>query len=401
MATTEAAETAGVISTPLAAEEDFQTGQVMTITAGHFTHDVFSSFVPSLLPVLIERMSLTLTMGGALSAVMQAPAILNPFIGYLADRANLRYFIILAPAITATLMTLTGIMPNYTALTLLFFAVGVTIAAFHAPAPAMIARISGRQVGKGMSIFMAGGELARTVGPLMAVWAITTWGVEGMWRVAVLGWAISALLYLRLRSIPAQVGPRPGLRAMLPAARRIFVPLVVVIIFRGFLQVALSIYLPTFMQAGGSGFWASAGALSILELAGVAGALVSGPLSDRLGRKPVLAVAFGAVAALTLVFLSVSGWLRIPLLLGMGLSLLSTQPVLMAIVQDQLPEHRAVANGFFMTILFAVQLVATLLIGAVGDEFGLQAAFFGSAVAMFFAIPAVLWLPAMPPQARD
>ncbi|HQA69020.1 MAG TPA: MFS transporter, partial [Aggregatilineales bacterium] len=133
--------------------------------------------------------------------------------------------------------------------------------------------------------------------------------------------------------------------------------------------------------------------LSVWELAGVAGALTSGPISDRVGRKPVLAVTMAVPAALMLVFLNVEGWLRVPLLLGMGVTLLSTQPVLMATVQDQMPEHRAIANGIFMTIMFAVQLLATLVIGAAGDAFGLRAAFFGSALAAFLAIPAIFWLP--------
>ena len=62
----------------------------------------------------------------------------------------------------------------------LMFAIGVSVAAFHAPAPAMIGRVSGVRIGLGMSIFMASGELARAAGPLIAVWAVATWGLEGL-----------------------------------------------------------------------------------------------------------------------------------------------------------------------------------------------------------------------------
>jgi hypothetical protein len=40
--------------------------------------------------------------------------------------------------------------------------------------------ISGQQVGKGMSLFMAGGELGRTVGPLLATWAVTYLTLDGV-----------------------------------------------------------------------------------------------------------------------------------------------------------------------------------------------------------------------------
>ena len=58
-----------------------------------------------------------------------------------------------------------SLAPGYLALALLLLAVGV--AAFHAPA--MIASVSGPRVGAGMSIFMASGELGRTVGPAIVV----------------------------------------------------------------------------------------------------------------------------------------------------------------------------------------------------------------------------------------
>jgi FSR family fosmidomycin resistance protein-like MFS transporter len=105
-----------------------------------------------------------------------------------------RYLVILAPAITATLISLLGWMPTYWSTAILLFAVGVSVAAFHAPAPAMIAHIAGRQVGKGMSFFMASGELGRAVGPLLVGYALTNWGIEGMWRLAIFGWLATAVL---------------------------------------------------------------------------------------------------------------------------------------------------------------------------------------------------------------
>ncbi len=86
-------------------QKDFQTGQVLTIVNGHFIHDIYTAFVAPLLPVLMERLSLSLTLAGSLTAIQQFPAVLNPFIGYLADKVSLRYFVILAPAVTATLIS--------------------------------------------------------------------------------------------------------------------------------------------------------------------------------------------------------------------------------------------------------------------------------------------------------
>jgi FSR family fosmidomycin resistance protein-like MFS transporter len=245
-----------------------------------------------------------------------------------------------------------------------------------------------------MSLFMAGGELARTLGPLLAVWAVSIWGLDGLYRVVVIGWASSLILFWRLRSIPAclQTG-NASLRLALPAMRTLFLPLVGVLFFKTFLSVSLAVYLPTFMNREGANLWISGGALSILELAGVAGALLSGTLSDRLGRKPVLLAAALGSSGLLLLFLRVRGWALVPVLLALGFSAMSTNPVLMATVQDQLPDNRGVGNGVYMTIDFLLQPLAMLLIGFFGDRMGLRATYLWVAWVSLLSIPAILALP--------
>ncbi|MCC6955600.1 MAG: hypothetical protein IT316_02325, partial [Anaerolineales bacterium] len=67
---------------------EFQTGQVVPVIAAHLTHDIYTSSVPPMLPLLIEKLSLSLTQAGLLSAMLQLPGILNPFFGYIADRVT-------------------------------------------------------------------------------------------------------------------------------------------------------------------------------------------------------------------------------------------------------------------------------------------------------------------------
>jgi FSR family fosmidomycin resistance protein-like MFS transporter len=71
---------------------------VIAVSIGHFIHDVYSSFLAPLLPLLIEKLSMTLTQAGLLSTVMQLPALINPWIGSLADRISVRWLLVLAPA---------------------------------------------------------------------------------------------------------------------------------------------------------------------------------------------------------------------------------------------------------------------------------------------------------------
>lgn len=373
-------------------EEEFQTEQVLTIVGGHFVHDTYSAFAAPLLPLIIEKLSLSLAQAGGLLSIMQLPAVLSPLVGYLADRVSLRYFVILAPAITATLMSSIGLAPNYVTLAILLFATGISVTTFHAPAPAMIGRISGNQLGKGMSFFMAGGESGRTIGPLVAVWAVSTWTLEGSYRIMVVGWVASAILYWRLRNIAARSNKRQNFREMLPGIRRLLIPLFGIVVPRQFLTTALSVFLPTFMRLEGASLGIAAASLTIWELAGVGGALVSGTLSDRLGRKTLLMAGMVSSPILMLILLGVSSWLLVPVLLALGFAALSVTPVLLAVVQEYMPNNRAVANGLFLLFGFVTRSVAAFLLGVLGDMFGLRSAFLWSAVIAMIAIPFIFSL---------
>jgi hypothetical protein len=64
----------------------FQPGGILALSVSHFIHDVYSGFLSPLLPLLIEKLSMSLTQAGLLSTVMQIPHLANPYIGMTADR---------------------------------------------------------------------------------------------------------------------------------------------------------------------------------------------------------------------------------------------------------------------------------------------------------------------------
>jgi FSR family fosmidomycin resistance protein-like MFS transporter len=383
------------ISTIETPERRFALGHVLTITGGHFVHDTYSAFVPPLLPLVIEKLSLSLTLAGVLTAVLQLPAILNPLIGYLADKVDLRFFVIFAPATTATLIGALGLAPNYFSLIALFFLIGISVAFFHAPSPAMIAQVSGRRVGFGMGLYMAAGELGRTVGPIVAVSAVAAWGLDGIYRLIVIGWASSFLLLWRFRGVSSSHSQQKSsdLRSDLPKLRSFFLPLLFILLPRAFLTSSITTYLPTFLRSEGASLALAGISLSVLEGAGVLGALFSGTLSDRFGRKSTLLVLITLSALLMFAFLGTTSWIFLPVLLLLGFVSLAPQPVFLALVQDHLPNNRAAANGLYMSMSFLIRSLVLILLGVSGDVWGLRPTFYVSAIISLAAIPAILFLP--------
>ncbi len=379
--------------------EQFQTGSVVTISAGHAVHDTYSAFLPPLLPAFIEALSLSKTEAGGLTVFLQAPSLAQPFIGYLADRASLRYAVILTPAVTATAMSLLGVAPGYAVLALLLMVSGLSSAVLHSVGPVIAGRLSGTKLGRGMGVWMVGGELGRTVGPLViagyfVIWpdtlSHTPWLMIG-------GWLTSLFLFFRLRDVGGQPsGSGQGLpwRQALRVMGPLLVPLAGIITVRSFMSSALTTYLPTYLAEEGAELWLAGLSLSMLEAAGVAGALLGGSLSDRMGRRIILFGSLLITPVLMIVFLTAGSWLHFPLLLFMGFTALSVTPVIMALVQESFPENRALANGIYMSLSFLIRSGVVVMVGAMGDLWGMRLAFLACGLITLLGLPFLLLLPA-------
>jgi FSR family fosmidomycin resistance protein-like MFS transporter len=376
--------------------ERFQTDGVLTISAGHAVHDTYTAFLAPLLPAFIANLALSKTEAGLLSVFMQGPSLLQPFIGHLADRVSLRTFVILAPAVTGAMMSLLGVAPGYGMLALLLMVAGLSSASLHAVAPVIAGNLSGRSLGRGMGFWMVGGELGRTLGPIVIVTAVRLLTLEGTLWLMIGGFLTSILLYVRLKDVstrPVNAGQglpwRQALRSMGP----LLIPLTGIIVARSFMVRSLTIFLPIFLSEEGADLWFAGASLSLLEIGGVVGALLGGVVSDRLGRRLILCISMLTTPLLTFVFLTTDGWPQFPLLLMMGFTALSVTPVVMALVQESSPENRALANGVYMSLSFVLGSVVVVVLGAMGDLFGLRLAFTASAVITLLGLPLILLLP--------
>ena len=378
-------------------KKKFQFGNVLIVSFAHLSHDIYSAFLAPLLPLLISKLGISLSMAGFLDVVRKLPSLFNPIIGIMADRICVRYFVIFAPAITGIAMSLLGIAHSYTILLILLFIAGISNSLFHVPSPVMIKHVSADQIGKGMSYYMLGGELARTLGPLLITAAISWWGLEGSWRVIPLGIIASIILYFKLKNIninknfqrkKKETGAKETFKKLFP----FFVIISGITIFRAAMKLALTLYLPTFLTQQGNTLWLAGISLAVLQFSGAIGTFFAGPISDKFGRKNILLITSIVNPILMWIFISLNGSFMIPLLILMGFFLFASGPVLLALVQDTDSDHPSFVNGIYMTISFGVSSLMVLLIGFLGDRFGLIITYKICAIISIASIPFILIL---------
>jgi FSR family fosmidomycin resistance protein-like MFS transporter len=372
--------------------------RVYDISIARFVHDVFSSFLAPLLPLLIDKIGLNYFLAGSLTLYGRLPSLMNPFIGWLADKVIIRYFIIFTPAITAISMSLIGLANNYLELLVLLLIMGFSAAFFHVPAPVLIKNVSGEKRGLGMSFYALAGEFARAMGPLLIVSAVSWWGLEGSWRVMPLGLIASVILYFRLKKLKDfDIKPKLNKRALAEGELKklisFFLIIVGYILGRGLLRSLLVTFLPTFYTSSGSSLWTGTSMLVMVEVFGAVGTLLAGNYSDKIGRKRTLIIIALAMPVLMFLYNISSGYLSVIFLALGGLFMFGSAPVLLALVHDYKSDRPSFINSIYMTLSFVFGAASTMLVGYLSDIYGLDNLFLYSPLLAIVAIPFAFMMP--------
>ena len=372
----------------------FQRGKITTISFGHFTHDMYTAFLSTMLPKIIQNLGISHGLAGILFFVQRLPNAFNFLIGVWATRIKSRYFVIITPAITGIGMSFIGMAPNYIILLIILLTVGVANTFFHVPSPVMVRKVAGERIGLGMSYFMVGGELARTLGPLVIAGAVSLYGLEGTFRLAPFGILASALLYYKLKNvdiqkdIPENKSNKDFIRTF-KTYSKFFAVIVGFVLFRALIKSALTNFLPTYMNPDGSeSIWVGGIPLAVMQFAGVAGTFLAGSLSDKFSKRKLMV--FLAILTPSIMFLFTINeitWLNYPLLMILGFLVFAPGPILLSLVQQTNSEHPEFINGVYMTINFISGSLAVLLVGFFSDLFTLHTTYILTAIAGIGAIP--------------
>ena len=375
--------------------DGFQNSKVTTLSVVHLVHDIYTSFLAPALPKIIDKLGMSYGLAGLLAVIQRIPSLLNPVIGIMAERPYMKWMVILSPAITAMAMGLIGVAPTYTFLAILLLVSGTSSMMWHIPSPVMIKQLSGKRTGKGMSYYMVGGELARTLGPLIILGVIELWGLEGTWKMIPLGFVASFILWGVFRRTDFK--PRESEQAE-GTYWRIFIRYLPAFVLTGGytffmagVKASLTYYLPTFLtKSEGHTLVFADTSLTILQLAGAGGALLAGTISDRLGRTPTLFIISLITPLLMLLFMAVEGAWIIPVLIPLGFFLFAPTAVMMAMIQDLNTGKKAFMNAIYMTINFFISSLVIPMVGVITDYVDFRSSYYLFAFFSFGAIFVVL-----------
>lgn len=350
---------------------------IWALTLVHFTGDFYHSFISPLLPVLIEKYSLTLTQAGFIAGISRLLAfVVQPPVGYLADRFKTRAFILGGPLIVIVATSLVGIAPSYTVLLLLVSASSIGSSIFHPTTAGMISSYSGRNFSFSMSVFNMGGTLAFGVGPLFITWIVAGYGLEAMPYTIFFGLAVMYYLY---RTVPLPVGEGLINLGLIGSIKEIFGPvwksiflIWLIMVLRAFVSQSFMTFFPILYSWDGHSLISVGLILSIFTVAGSVSGLFAGHMADRIGFKPVFYITHLLIPPCMLLLLYLPGnWVYLGSMLA-GFFALATLPLGVTMAQKLAPGGKSMASSLMMGLAWGIGGVLIPIAGKLCDIFDIK-----------------------------
>lgn len=371
---------------------------IFALTLVHFIGDFYYSFVNPLLPVFVDKFSLTLTQVGLIAGISRLLAfVVQPWVGYFADRFRTRFFVLGGPLLAVIFISLVGIAPNFLVLILFisFGAIGTSM--FHPTSAGMVSIPSGKHYGFSMSIFNMGGTLAFGVGPLFITYFVSTYGLEASPFTILFGLVVVAILF-KIIPLPQQeplrnLGLIGTIKEVLGTVWRSIILIWVIMVLRSFVTQSFSTFIPVLYAKEGYSLVSIGSIVSILTMAGAISGLLAGHLSDRIGYKPIFYFAHGlATPSLYLLLYLPGNWVFFSAFL-VGFFSMATLPLGLAMALELAPKGKSIIASLMMGLAFGTGGMITPLVGKLADIFSIRSVLFFLAIIPLLTVGLIFLLP--------
>ena len=168
---------------------------LVALSLAHLLNDLIQSMIPAIYPLLKESYQLSFSqIGGITLAFQVTSSLLQPMIGYVADRRPWPYAMVAGMAATLTGLVGLAIASSYPMILLAAALVGLGSAVFHPEATRMARHAAASQQGLGQGIFQIGGHVGYAVGPLLAAALVVPRGQGSLVWISIV--ALAAMLLM-------------------------------------------------------------------------------------------------------------------------------------------------------------------------------------------------------------
>jgi FSR family fosmidomycin resistance protein-like MFS transporter len=371
---------------------------IFILTLVHFTGDFYSSFFIPLLPEFVDKLNLTLAEVGLLTGATRLLAfIVQPAVGYLADRYESRTFVLSGLFFALFFIPFSGIAPNFWTLMIVICLGSLGSSMFHPATTGMVALYSGRRTGFCLSIFNTGGTLAFAIGPVFITWYVERFGLENMPYTIFLG-TLVFIFCLRYLPLPisenlSHLGFIGSMKEMLGKVYKSIFLIWLVMVLRAVASQTFMTFMPIHLVKNGHTLVSVGLIVSFFTLAGTLSGLLAGWLADRTEFKKLFFIFHGLMTPALLLFLYLPGsFVYLGAFLA-GFMALASLPLGVIMAQKLAPKSRSMVSSLMMGFAYGLGGAVSPLVGKLADIYGLETVLFYSAFVPLFSLIFILKFP--------
>jgi FSR family fosmidomycin resistance protein-like MFS transporter len=365
--------------------------QLALLSAGHFFNDIHSAFLPTLLPEIIRKLSLSMTQAGFLNSATGLVQMLTiPFMGVLADRTNRPIFVIAGPILSSLGIALMPFAPGYASLLLCLAVFSFGSSTFHPQGQASSGAVAGEsRHSLFVSLFSGAGMLGAAFSPLYAVFVVKTLGYRGLPVVLIPTFALAAIVYRFMPRIDFTPSRRSegGFLSSIWQVGRVIWPVWAISLARDATFQGVRFFLPLFLTLRGGTLAQGGFAIFAITLLAVAASLAGGWSADRWGARNVIAVTLILSPLAILAATFAEGPFSLALFIAGTALLDASSPMTLAMGQKLTPHARGVASSILMGFSWGLAGIATYPAGMIADTLGLTVTLRGFALLPLISLP--------------
>ncbi len=371
------------------------------MASAHVMVDGYGNIYAPLLPLLIPKLGLSLAAAGTLTMCFQlAASVAQIGFGRLADRWRPRLLVMAGPVISVSVLSFIGVATTPQMLAVILIAGGLGAAAFHPPAAALAHRLGGDQPGFAMSVYITGGTLGFSFGPLMFAPFAERFGLTWTPLLALPGLVVVAFFLSRVPAMPLHPSSSGGLRTLRPYAKPLGL-LYLIVVLRTLTAISFATFVPVMLTRRGLSVSQAGTAVAIYLFASGLGGFFGGPIADRFGPRKVIALSLVLATPFLVVAPFLEGWPFAVILAIGGLFLQSTLPVNVTFAQSLAPVSAATVSSIMMGFGWGTGGLSVPFVGMIADRVGIEPTLSGLALVPLLAAVCALPLPARGPQATS
>ena len=371
---------------------------LFALTLVHFTGDFYSSFISPLFPLFIAKMGISLTQVGLISGLsLFLSFIVQPTVGYLADRYATRAFILIGILMPIIFIPLSGIAPGFWTLLLLVSLGSFGSSMFHPSVTGMVPLYSGNKAGFAMSVFNTGGTLAFGLGPLFITWYADRFGLNAMPLTIIFGlgvvWYLSVIVPVPQSEGLQRMGFLGSVRESLGRVWKTVVCIWLVMVLRAVIGQSFNTFIPVLFVQKGYSVMSAGLIISIFTVAGSISGLIAGHISDRIGYKPIFIFTYGLMTPVLLIFLRLQGrWVYAGAFV-VGAMILATMPLGVALAQTLAPRGRSMVASLMMGFAVGLGGIISPLVGKLADIYSIHSVLIGVSFLPLLGLPLIAFFP--------